>query len=155
MAECDAGCTIYPGDKEAGEACTADENGSDCAQGLACSDRNECVRYVDFYAIQPGDECRDVQGTIGTCAQGYACSGGDICVEAPAVGETCLAGASGTPAICNKTDFCEPMSRTCQTKKGDGQMCENDTECQSEMCVMGTCGTTTACEPLDTSGTCF
>jgi hypothetical protein len=151
---CTAGCVVYPGDKVEGDACTVDEAGSDCAQGLACTDRGVCVAYLDYYAIPMGEPCRDFEGSLGTCAPGFACAGGNTCVTEPATGETCLSGASGTPTVCGVGQYCEPMMRVCLELKVDGDACLDVDECRSGICTNGMCGTD-MCVPPSTVATCY
>jgi len=104
--------------------------------------RYTCREDEGMYCDPSTDTCRSLVGGGDSCSQSYACAPGltcddskQLCVEAPAIGENCL-------ADCALGAYCG--SATCRPKKDVGEDCYQDYECGG-VCNDGTC------EPLGTS----
>jgi hypothetical protein len=141
----------------------AKPNGTDCNDGNACTQTDECqggtCQGSNPVSCAAADQCR-MAGVCnpanGQCSQmnkpnGTGCNDGNACTT----GDECQAGAcGGEPVTCTAQDQCH-MAGTCQPNgqcsnptKADGATCNDGNACtDGDQCSGGSCaGTPKTCE---------
>lgn len=112
------------------------------ANGGACSDDTQCA---SLRCKAPSGTCGTCQATVavggdcssGTCISGAACVA-DVCVQ---ITQSPLGGACDAVAKpCGAEAFCDPGTKTCQARPGEGAacpeaVCASGLRCESGKCV--------------------
>jgi hypothetical protein len=151
-------CSPVPAGQDPRGQC-ADQGATTCGTDGSCDGVGGCELYV------AGTTCAPAACAAGTAAQVRTCSGAGTCQVAVTAscgtyacgpGVTCLTICT-TPADCAAGYVCN--SGVC-SKKLNGVVCGNGTECQSGLCQQGVCcsssctGTCRSCALTGTEGTC-
>lgn len=111
-----------------------------CVDGLTCDPTtNTCAppRPVGAACVAPM-----ILSTApdSTCVAPAECdSVRRVCVEPKPTGAACSSSSSAIELRCKRSDYCEPATGTCVSRKLDGEPCTVSHECRGWRCSAGRC----------------
>jgi hypothetical protein len=130
---------VYHGDVAVGDACLTHGGFSDCEAGALClyGVCVACGAEIEIPSLAAGQTCVDANyNPLGVCEEGLRCDlATAVCVQVPAIGESCPDGVCVIGAHCSLAD---PMVPVCIASPADGEPCpdgecaEHGSACKSE-----------------------